>query len=76
MSDSTLQVSADMLHRLNYLANIRRKDVSEVLAEAVGLEEEFVQARSSGGRMLIAKNGSFEELIPPQDPPRPGRGRM
>ena len=54
------------MRRLSYLADVRHKDMSEVLAEAVGLEEEFVNAKRSGGKMLIARNGTIEELIPPQ----------
>jgi hypothetical protein len=58
------------MRRLNYLADKRQKDVTEVLAEAVGLEEEYVNVKNNGGKMLIAQNGRLEELIPPQAGPR------
>jgi hypothetical protein len=69
----SLNISPEIMRRLSYLADIRDKDISEVLAEAVGLEEEFVNAIRSGGKMLIAHNGTIEELIPPQRiPSQPG----
>jgi hypothetical protein len=63
--DGTLNISPEVMNRLRYLAGIRKKDINEVLAEAVGLEEEFVNATRYGGKMLIAHNGTIEELIPP-----------
>jgi len=66
VSESTLFVSSDVMHKLNYLADMRKKEVSEVLAEAIGLEEEYVNVRNNGGKMLIAQNGRLEELIPPK----------
>ena len=66
MSESSLFVTSDVMRRLNYLADKRQKDVTEVLAEAVGLEEEYVNVKINGGKMLIAQNGRLEELIPPQ----------
>jgi hypothetical protein len=66
VSESSLFVTADVMRRLNYLADKRQKDVHEVLAEAVGLEEEYVNVKSNGGKMLIVHNGQLEELIPPQ----------
>jgi hypothetical protein len=66
VSESSLFVSADVMRRLNYLADKRQKDVNEVLAEAVGLEEEYVNVKINGGKMLIVNNGQLEELIPPQ----------
>jgi hypothetical protein len=66
VSESPLFVSSDVMRRLNYLADKRQKDVTEVLAEAVGLEEEYVNVRNNGGKMLIAQNGRLEELIPPR----------
>jgi hypothetical protein len=66
VSENSLFVPSDIASRLDRLARIRGKEVTDVLAEAVGLEEEYVNANDNGGRMLIAQNGRLEELIPPQ----------
>lgn len=61
---SSIAVTAEVWSKLENLAHARRTDVPGVIAEAIGLEEAFVQAQETGSRMLIEKNGRVQELVP------------
>jgi hypothetical protein len=61
---SSISVTAEIWSRLEDLADARKTDVVGVIAEAIGLEEAFVQAQKTGSRILIEKHGRVQELVP------------
>jgi hypothetical protein len=61
---TTIELSDEVMRRLEELAAERRTDVPGVLAEAIGLQEAFVRARQRGGRLLIDDHGRLSELAP------------
>jgi predicted transcriptional regulator len=63
---TTIEVSDDVMRRLQVLAAARNTDVPGVLAEAIGLQEAYVQAKQRGGRVLVEDQGKVAELAPGQ----------
>jgi hypothetical protein len=61
---TTVELSDEVMRRLERLAAARGTDVSGVLAEAIGLEEAYVLAKERGGRVLIDDRGRISELSP------------
>ena len=61
---TTIELSDEVMRRLEQLAAARRTDVSGVLAEAIGLQEAYVRAKERGGRVLIDDHGKISELAP------------
>ena len=55
--------SDEVWSKLVDLAKARKTDIASMIAEEIGLEEAFVQAKQAGGRMLIEKNGRVQELV-------------
>jgi len=61
---TTVELSDEVMNRLEKLAAERGTDVSGVLAEAIGLQEAYVQTKRHGGRVLIEDHGKISELSP------------
>jgi hypothetical protein len=61
---TTIELSDEVMQRLGKLAAERGTDVSGVLAEAIGLQEAYVQTKQRGGRILIDDHGKISELSP------------
>jgi hypothetical protein len=61
---TTIELSDDVMRRLEDLAAARGTDVPGVLAEAIGLQEAYVRATRRGGRILIDDHGKISELSP------------
>lgn len=61
---TTIEVSDEVMRRLEELASARGTDVPGVLAEAIGLQEAYVRAKGRGGRVLIDDHGKISELAP------------
>ena len=61
---TTIELSDEVMHTLERLAAARDTDVPGVLAEAIGLQEAYVQATRRGGRILIDDHGRISELSP------------
>jgi hypothetical protein len=62
---SSIPVTAEIWLKLKELAHERKTDIAGVLAEAIGLEETFVQAQRTRSRMLIEKHGRVQEVVLP-----------
>lgn len=61
---TTIELSDEVMRRLRDLATARGTNVAGVLAEAIGLQEAFVQTKRRGGRVLIEDQGKISELSP------------
>jgi hypothetical protein len=62
---SSITVTPEVLSKLRDLADERRTDVAGVVAEAIALEETFVQAQRTRSRVLIEKRGRVQEIVLP-----------
>jgi len=61
----TITVSEEVMTTLRKLAAARKTDIPGILAEAIGLEQVFVDALLSGSRLLVEKRGRVDELVVP-----------
>jgi hypothetical protein len=61
---TTIELSDEVMRKLEDLAAARGTDVSGVLAEAIGLQEAYVRASRRGARVLIDDHGKISELSP------------
>jgi hypothetical protein len=61
---TTIELSDEVMRKLEDLAAAQGTDVSGVLAAAIGLQEAYVRARQRGGRVLIDDHGKISELTP------------
>lgn len=64
MTDIVVRVSAEVLERLQAIADGKGVELERVLADALGLEMTYAQIKSDGGRLLVEKAGHVEELTP------------
>jgi predicted transcriptional regulator len=62
----TIKVSEEVMATLRKLAAARRTDIPGILAEAIGLEQAYVDALLSGSRLLVEKRGRVDELVVPE----------
>lgn len=49
---------------LEDLARSQGKSMSEVLRDAIALEQWFQQTQSRGGRVIVEENGRSREIVP------------
>jgi hypothetical protein len=59
-----IQVPADVLRVMERLARIRNTSIQGILAEAIGLEEAFVENKRQGRPMGVLVGSHFSEIIP------------
>lgn len=77
-----IEVPADVFEVIQRLARIRHTSIQGIIAEAVGLEEAFVENQRLGRPMGVLIGSDFAEIIPlldqgPDQPKYPrawGRG--
>jgi hypothetical protein len=59
-----MRVSVETMNALAYLARARAAQISDVLAEAIGLELALVEAKREGNRMGVLIGSKFSEIVP------------
>ena len=56
--------SEDAYRKLTELAQRKGRSVSDVLRDAIALEQWFDEAKQSGSRVLVEREGKVREVIP------------
>jgi hypothetical protein len=59
-----IEVPADVLEVMERLARVRRTSIQGIIAEAIGLEEAFVENQRLGRPMGVLIGSDFSEIIP------------